>query len=155
MSDLKTWMTEKIAASAHAQLLQNPPPAVAGGGDSILVAVGETPEKVVYLGLRHGADTLRIGFAAKDRWANEEVEEAVEGSGDPMTEWLEDEMEADDELEYQVQHFHEAGWFHFASDIPKDKAFFETDQGRELAWYYFDGYARAILPIVSGDQDND
>ena len=153
MSDLKNWIKEKIKNSEYADSLITPPPDIAGGGDEILAAAGDSPEKVVYLGLRHGGTTARVGFAARDRWANEEVEEAVESSGDPMTEWLEDEMEADDELEYQVQHFHDAGWFHFASDIPKDEAFFNSEEGRELLWYYFDGYARAILPIVAGDEE--
>ncbi len=153
MEALKQWIHEKIANSPHAELLIEPPPQVAGAGEQVLATIGRAPEKVAYLAVRHGGSTVRVGFAAKDRWANEEVEEAVESNGGTMTEFLEDEMEADDELEYQVQHFHEAGWFHFASDIPKDPAYFDTAEGRELVWYYFDGYARAILPIVAGEDE--
>ncbi len=151
MSDIKSWLTERIRKSPHAELLLDSPPVVTGGGESILLAIGETPQKVVYVGTRHGGDTLRVGFAAKDRWANEEVEEAVESNGGTMREFLEDEMEADDDLEYDVQHFHEGGWFHFASDLPLGKAALATDAGREKVWYYLDGYARAILPIVSSE----
>lgn len=153
MSTLQEWLHQQIAQSPHGEIAIKPAPRVSGGGDEILAAVGPAPEKVVYIGLRHNGDTLRVGFAAKDRWANEEVEEAVEGTGDTMTEWLADEMEADDDLDYEVQHFHDSGWFHFASDLPKSKAFFDTAEGRELLWYYFDGYCRAILPIVSGEDE--
>lgn len=153
MSDLKSWIEEKIKGTAHAEKLISPPPQVAGGGDEILAAVGDAPTKVVYLGLRHGGATVRVGFAAKDRWANEDVEDAVESNGGTMTEFLEDEMEADDELEYEVRHFHDSGWFHFASDIPKDEAYFASDEGRETLWYYFDGYARAILPLVEEKEE--
>ena len=149
MSDLKNWITEKIKASRHAALAIDPPPAIAGGGETIVAAVGPAADKVVYLALRHGGTTVRIGFAAKDRWANEEIEDAVEGNGGTMTEFLEDEMEADDKLEFTVQHFHEAGWFHFATDIPQSAAYFATDAARDLVWFYFDGYARAILPILA------
>lgn len=153
MSDLKTWLEAKVAGSTHKDLVVSPPPEVAGGGDDIVMAIGHDADKVVYLGRRHNGDSYRVGFAAKDRWANEEVEDAVESNGGTMTEFLEDEMEADDELEHQVQHFHDSGWFHFASDIGKDAAFFDSDEGRELLWYYFDGYARAILPIVEGGEE--
>lgn len=148
MSTLTDWLTERIRTSPHGALLLAEAPRVAGGGETILLAFGPAPEKVVYIGSRHGGGTMRVGFAAKDRWANEEVEDAVESNGGTMTEFVEDEMEADDDLEYKVQHFHEAGWFHFASDIPKDAAYFDSDAGRELLWYYLDGYARAILPVV-------
>lgn len=153
MSDVKSWMIEKVRNSPHAPLLLAEPPQVIGGGDDILVAVGANDQKVVYLGMRHGGSSARVGFAARDRWANEEVEDAVESNGGTMTEFLEDEMEADDELVYQVQHFHDTGWFHFASDIPKDPAFFASEEGRELLWYYFDGYCRAILPIVNAEKE--
>lgn len=153
MSDLRSWFLEKIKNSEHKEMHLPDPPKVAGGGDDIIAAIGPEENKVVYLGLRHGGSTFRVGFAAKDRWANEEVEEAVESNGGTMTEFLEDEMEADDELEYQVQHFHEAGWFHFSSDIAKDEAFFSSEEGRELLWYYFDGYGRAILPIVEEEDE--
>jgi hypothetical protein len=153
MSDLQNWLIERIRGSAHAALLIEPPPAVAGGGERILAAIGPEPIKVVYMGIRHGGDTIRVGFAARDRWANEEVEEAVESNGGTMKEFLEDEMEADDELEYDVQHFHEAGWFHFATDIPRGAAYFATPEGRDKIWYYFDGYARAILPKLAARDD--
>ena len=149
MSDsLKTWLEQKARSSAHAELLIDNPPEVHGGGESILLAIGPSPEKVVYLGLRHEGATVRVGFAARDRWANEEVEEAVESNGGTMTEFLEDEMEADDELEFTVQHFHDTGWFHFASDIPKGADYFASTEGRELLWFYIDGYCRGILPHV-------
>lgn len=148
MSDLKTWLTARIKSSPYADKLVEPTPRVAGGGDAILAAFGVSDTKVIYVGTRHGGETVRVGFAAKDRWANEEVEEAVESNGGTMREFLEDEMEADDDLEYDVQHFHEAGWFHFASDLPLGAAL-ATDAGREKVWYYVDGYARAILPIVA------
>lgn len=147
MDALKKFLEGRLAASAHAPL-RVPPPAIVGAGD-VLVAAGYDPQCVVYAGVRHGGESLRVGFAAKNRWMNEEVEDAVESNGGDMTEFLEDEMEADDALSFKVQHFHEAGWFHFASDLAKPTEFFDTTEGQELAWYYFDGYARAILPIMA------
>ena len=147
MSTLKDWLTKKVLDSPHAALLQGETPRIAGAGEAVLIAAGPAPEKVVYVATRHDGATVRVGFAARDRWANEEIEDAVESNGGTMTEFIEDEMEADD-LVYKVQHFHEAGWFHFASDIPKDAAFFNGEEGRELVWYYLDGYARAVLPVV-------
>ncbi len=153
MSALQDWINKAIAASPHAAMLLDPPPGVIGGGDVILAAVGPAPDKVVYLGTRHAGTTLRVGFAARDRWANEEIEDAVESNGGTMTEFLEDAMEADDELSFEVQHFHDTGWFHFASDLRLSPEDFDTPAGHEQIWYAFDGYARAILPLVSGKKE--
>lgn len=150
MQALTKWLTEKALKSQHAAKVLGTAPAVAGAGE-VFLAIGSKPEAVVYAASRHAGSSVRVGFAAKSRWLNEEVEEAVEGAGGDMTEFLEDEMEADDAIEYRVQHFHEAGWFHFASDIAKNPEFFDTEEGRALVWYYLDGYARAILPIVEDD----
>lgn len=149
MTAMEQWLNEKLKKSAHAALQIAPPPAIAGAGERILLAAGPTPTKVCYVALRHGGSTIRVGFAAKDRWANEEIEEAVESNGGTMTEFLEDAMEADDALEFPVQHFHEAGWFHFACDLSRDAAFFASSEGQVRVWYYFDGYCRAVLPLVS------
>lgn len=136
--------SQKIAAG-----FIDPPAKVSGAGEQILLTAGPDEKKVVYVALRHGGKTVRVGFAAKDRWTNEEIEEAVESNGGTMTEFLEDEMEADDALEFPVQHFHDTGWFHFACDIPKSPEFFATREGRELVAYYFAGYCKAILPIIN------
>lgn len=154
MDELANWIEEKIKASAHAGELQKPAPNIAGAGERILAAVGPDPQRVVYTASRHGGKTIRVGFAARDRWANEDIEDAVESNGGTMTEFLEDAMEADDELVYPVQHFHDTGWFHFACDIPKDSDYFATAEGREVVWYYFDGYCRGILPIVRKSKSN-
>jgi len=143
---LATWMADRIAQSAHSAQFLNPPPAVAGAGE-VFSAIGPSNILVVYAAVRHGGESMRVGFAAKDRWMNEEVEDAVESNGGDMTEFIEDMMEADEDLVYKVQHFHDAGWFHFASDLTKPPAYFDTEEGRGLLWYYFDGYARAILPV--------
>lgn len=148
MENLTQWLEQKIEQSAHADQRVDPVPPIVGAGEHVILAAGPAPQKVVYVAYRHGGDTIRVGFAAKDRWANEEVEEAVESNGGTMTEFLEDAMEADDALEFPVQHFHEAGWFHFATDLPKGRAHFASTEGREQVWYYFDGYCRAILPLL-------
>jgi hypothetical protein len=145
---LQTWILDRIRQSPHAPMLLDTPPAIQGAGDRVLAAVGPDAHRVVYLATRHGGATVRVGFATDDRWANEEVEDGVESNGGTMTEFLEDEMEADDELKWAVQHFHERGWFHFASDITRDAAAFDTVEGREELWLYFDGYCRGILPHV-------
>lgn len=145
MQTLPAWLEEKLSKSPYAAQQIAPPVAVAGAGEKVVLTVGPNATRVVYVALRHGGGTVRVGFAAKDRWANEEIEEAVESNGGTMTEFLEDAMEADDELEFPVQHFHEAGWFHFACDLTAP----DSPEFRERVWYYLDGYCRAILPIVT------
>ncbi|MDX2177346.1 MAG: hypothetical protein SF028_12850 [Candidatus Sumerlaeia bacterium] len=148
MNGLAEYLQQRLADSGFAAHRIEPLPAVAGV-DRVIAAYGPEPHLAVYAGLRHGGQSLRIGFAAKDRWMNEEVEDAVESNGGDMTEFIEDGMEADDELEFKTQHFHEAGWFHFASDLMKPAAFFATEEGRELAWLYLEGYGKAVLPVLA------
>ncbi len=145
---LAQWLSARIASSRHAPLLLDPPPRIAGAGE-VLAAFGPAPNVACYAAVRHAGTCIRVGFAARDRWVNEEVEEAVESIGGDMNEFVEEGMEADEDLEFKVQHFHEAGWFHFASDVVGAPGFCDTAAGRELIWYYLDGYARAILPVMA------
>lgn len=145
---LAQWLSARLATSKHAPLVLDPAPRIAGAGE-VLVAFGPAPNVALYAAVRHPGTSIRVGFAAKDRWINEEVEEAVESIGGDMNEFIEEGMEADEDLQFKVQHFHEAGWFHFASDVNGPPGFCDTAEGRDLIWYYLDGYARAILPVMA------
>jgi hypothetical protein len=66
-----------------------------------------------------------------------------------MTEFLEDEMEADDDLEHPMLHYHDSGEFYFISEIP-----FENLESPELYDHvgaYFKGYVIALEGRLTED----
>ena len=88
---------------------------------------------------------VRVGLCTRDRWLNEEIESEAAENGDSLTDMLEELMEADEHLEYEVQHFHEEA-FYFCSDIPySSDAQLATDDFHDLLFFYLDGYIMAYI----------
>lgn len=102
-----------------------------------------------FLGVRCQSGTIRVGLATTNRWVSEGIEQAVLDSGGSMTEFLEDEMEADDELQWPMIHYYDAGEFYFHSEIP-----FEDLDSPELCrsvGQYFEGYVMALEGRLEGE----
>lgn len=96
---------------------------------------------------------VRVGFCTADRWVSEEIESESVESGDSLTEILEDLMEADEDLEYEVQHFHDDG-FYFCSDIPYDSAEdLSEDECHDEIIYYLDGYLTGYLDKLDAEEE--
>jgi hypothetical protein len=94
------------------------------------------------IGVRGEVKTVRVGMVTTNRWVSESIEQAVLDSGGSMTEFLEDEMEADDDLEFPMLHYHDSGEFYFLSEIP-----FEILDSPELydrVALYLKGYVIAL-----------
>ncbi len=91
---------------------------------------------------------IRIGLATESPAVVDAVQEAVDESGGSLTEFLEDALEIEDELEYEVQHFHDDVDY-YASDIPYQR---EDDLGSEVIRdeiiYYLDGFMNAFYDYV-------
>lgn len=101
-----------------------------------------TPDCAFLIGVRPEAGTLRVGLVTRNRWINEGIEQAILDNGGSLTEFLEDEMEADQDLAYPMLHFHSSGEFYYVSEIPfgdlNDPALKATVK------LYFEGYIRAL-----------
>lgn len=97
---------------------------------------------------------VRVGLCTDNRWASEGIEQAILDSGDSMTEFLEDAMDSNEELEHEVQHFHDDA-FYFCSDIPYDTEIqLASEDFRELVTYYLDGYADALSEFLEEDEED-
>jgi hypothetical protein len=63
---------------------------------------------------------VRVGIVTEDRWKSEEIEQAIEDSGDSMSEYLEIAL-AEAGLDWQgppVEHYRDQGrWFSFITPI--------------------------------------
>lgn len=98
---------------------------------------------------------VRVGLCTDNRWVSEGIEQAILDSGDSMTEFLEDAMDSNEELEHEVQHFHDDA-FYFCSDIPYD-----TDEQlgsadfRELLTMYLDGYIEGLAEFLEEEEEAD
>jgi hypothetical protein len=104
---------------------------------------------------------VRVGLGTGDRWASEAIETAALETGDSLTEFLADSMDADDELEHEVKHFHD-DMFYFCSDIPYQRVEdLASDHLRDELIYYLDGYMTALFEYLeveadeAGDEDEE
>ena len=91
---------------------------------------------------------IRIGLATESQAVVDAIQAAVDESGGSLTEFLEDALEIDEEIEYEVQHFHDDVDY-FASDVPYQR---EDDLGsdiiRDEIVYYLNGYMNAFYDYV-------
>lgn len=95
-----------------------------------------------FLGVRCQSNCIRVGLVTTNRWISEGIEQAVLDSGGSMTEFLEDEMEADDDLEWPMIHYHDSGEFYFHSEIPFDDLC--SPELHAQVGQYFKGYVIAL-----------
>lgn len=92
---------------------------------------------------------VRVGLCTGDCWLSESIESESSESGDSLTEVLQDLMEADEDLEYEVQHFHEEGLFYFCSDIPYSSEMqLASDEYHDLLAFYLDGYIMSYIDKI-------
>ncbi|MCE5228437.1 hypothetical protein LLG95_02420 [bacterium] len=91
---------------------------------------------------------IRIGLATESKDTVERIEEAVDEAGGSLTDFLSDALDSDEDLEHEVQHFHD-DMDYFASDIPYQREEdLAADVIRDEVIYYLDGYMRAFEEYV-------
>ncbi len=106
-------------------------------------------ESSFFIGVRCQARTIRVGMVTTNRWLSEGIEQAVLDSGGSMTEFLEDEMEADDDLKFPMVHYHDSGEFYFLSEIPFENL--DDPQLNDQVTMYFKGYVIAFEGYLKED----
>lgn len=95
---------------------------------------------------------IRVGLATEDKDLSESIESAALDSGDSLTEFLEVAMESEEELDHEVQHFHDDVYY-FCSDIryqrPEDLS---SEALRDEVIYYLDGYMNAFYDYLDNEE---
>ena len=95
---------------------------------------------------------IRIGLATEDKEISKAVEDAANESGDSLTEFLADVMDAEEELEHEVQHFHD-DMYYFCSDIPYQRdEDLASDILRDEIIYYLDGYMTGLYEYLEREE---
>ena len=95
---------------------------------------------------------VRVGLATADPQLSKAIEDAANESGNSLTEFLEDSMDVEDELENEVQHFHD-DVFYFCSDLPFQRGEdLASDVLRDEVIYYLDGYMTSLLDYLEREE---
>jgi hypothetical protein len=100
------------------------------------------------------ASILRIGLASDDRTLNEDAEQLIEDSKDPMDEFLElglADAGYEDEEGHRVDHFRESGVFYFVTPLPMPDIASLQGELREQAMRLVEGYATAFEELIEDD----
>ncbi len=117
------------------------------------------------IALRPSIPQIRVGFLTDDRWRSEEVEQAIQDSGDTMEEFVEVGFE-EAGLPWEeppVEHYRDSGkYFYFATPLALEDLFeLEQDVIRNKVLRMLDGYLIAFGPAleaeaaVEGEEDED
>ena len=96
---------------------------------------------------------LRVGFLTDDRWKSEELEQAIQDSGDTMSEFLGVALQDAglDWPEPPVEHYREGGqYFYFATPLAIDELRdLESDELRDKTLRMLEGYLIAFGPAIT------
>jgi len=109
------------------------------------------------MAIRPNIPQIRVGFLTDDRWKSEEIEQAIEDSGDTMQEFVELGFE-EAGLEWPdpiVEHFREAGkYFYFSTPLTLDElAGLDQDEVRNKALRMLEGYLIAFGPAIVVEEE--
>ncbi len=100
---------------------------------------------------------VRVGFLTDDRWKSEELEEAIQDSGDTMQEFIGLAMEDAglDWSEPPVEHYREGGkFFYFATPLAIDELRdLDSDEVRNKTLRMLEGYLIAFGPAIAVEDD--
>ena len=107
--------------------------------------------------IRPSIPQIRVGFLTDDRWRSEEVEQAIQDSGDTMEEFVEigfDEAGLNWE-EPPVEHYRDSGkYFYFATPLPlEDLDDLEQEAVRNKVIRMLEGYLIAFGPALEAEED--
>lgn len=142
-ANLAHWLSEQYAGDDRFESVEVAEPGQLDGEDVRVrfICNNETHFFVSVLG---DEGFIRIGLATDSKAVVKAIEEAVDESGGSMTEFLEDALETDEDLEHEVQHFHD-DMDYFASDIPYQREEdLASDVMRDEIIFYLDGFMGAF-----------
>lgn len=124
-------------------------------GEAIRVRLPLNEETYFFVSVLEDDLLVRVGLATEDKELSEELEEAATERSGSLTEFLQAALGTDDELEFEVQHFHDDVYY-FASEIPFQR---EVDLNariiREPLSLYLEGYINAILGLLVENDGED
>jgi hypothetical protein len=107
--------------------------------------------------VRPNIPQIRVGFVTNDRWKSEEIEQAIQDSGDTMGEFVGIGMtEAGlDWDEPPVEHYREAAeFFYFATPLPiEELRDLEMEEVRNKVLRMLEGYLIAFGPALEGEEE--
>ena len=100
---------------------------------------------------------VRVGFLTEDRWKSEELEQAIQDSGDTMSEFVGVAMEDAglDWPEPPVEHYREGGqYFYFATPLTiEELRDLDSDEVRDKTLRMLEGYLIAFGPAIAIEGD--
>jgi len=116
-------------------------------GSTLTTRWSISDELCIQVSLRPLIPQVRVGVVTDDRWKSEEIEQAVQDSGDTMEEFLELGFE-DAGLDWDeppVEHYRDKGkWFSFITPLELDRLeMLADDATRNKVLKMIDGYCRS------------
>lgn len=100
---------------------------------------------------------VRVGFVTDDRWKSEEIEQAIQDSGDTMEEFVGIAFEEAglDWDEPPVEHYREAGqFFYFATPLDLEHlADLDEERIRNKTLRMLEGYLIAFGPVIVSEEE--
>lgn len=144
---LAHWLEEQYVGDDRFESIEIDEPGLSEG-ETVRVRFVCNPQTHFMVAVYEEDGFLRIGLATEDEALNQAIEDAVNESGDPLTEFVAIAMDAEDELEHEVTNFH-SDMYYVCSDIPYQR---EEDLAssilRDEIIYYLDGVMTTFYDYI-------
>ncbi|MCC7290896.1 MAG: hypothetical protein IT449_02405 [Phycisphaerales bacterium] len=148
ISSFRDWLDARRASGGDPSLRDD-----RADGSSLLTRFPAGPQTWLEVAVRPYIPQVRVGIVTDDRWKNEELEEAVESTGDTMSEFVEAGFHEVD-LDWRdppVEHYRDRGKdFTFAT--PLDLSSMDDlsrDDVRTRVWKMVEGYRTAFAAALT------
>lgn len=149
IADLGQWLEDSYTGDDRFEYVELATPGSADGETFRLrlVVDGNTEFFVAFM---QDDNVIRIGLCTEDAELNDSIEEALLEGGGTMTEYLAEAMEAEDDLDHEVQQLNEDA-FYFCSDLTYESdSEVNSETQRDEIVYYLDGYITALIELAQG-----
>ncbi|MBI3735050.1 hypothetical protein HY256_00865 [Candidatus Sumerlaeota bacterium] len=145
--DLAYELEEQYAGDSRFESVQIQEPGPLEGEDFRL-CLGVDGQSYFFVSVLPDELTIRVGLATESVEISEAIEQAILDRGNSMTEYLQERMGSGEELEFEMQHFHDDVYY-FCSEITYDsEAQLSAPAMREEVIRYLDGYTEALLDLL-------
>lgn len=124
-------------------------------GEAVRVRFVATPTAHFFVSVLEDDGLVRVGLATEEQDLSETIESEASENGSSLSEFMADIMDAEGELEHEVQHFHDDVYY-FCSEIPYQREEdLASEHLRDEVVYYLDGYLTAFYDYVNPTDDDE
>lgn len=146
INELGQWLEEAYTGDDRFEYVELMVPGLEDEVFRLRLVVDDATE--FFVSFHEEESLVRVGLATEDAAVSDAIEEAMLESGGTMTEFIGDAIEAEEELDHEVQFLNEDN-FYFCSDLPYESAAeINSETQRDEIVFYLDSFIAGLLELA-------